>query len=372
MSLKLKRLWCVCSICFLLTGCWDSSEILSLGFVDGVAVEYRKKKNMRLILQVAQPSSDKTSAKYLNISQIGPTIVEVLHRTNSYSDKVLNFTHIHTILMNEELGKSKDFTKILDAFLKNNEFNRTAYMVFTQSSPEKILEDRNSDISTPAVSISTLLQQAHDSLNHPDIITLGEFSKRMLNQSSFLIPRIDITNRKNTLNGSAVISGKKQQLIGWLTPTETRMVTLLKGAKYKSGLPLYINYHGLPIIYQVDNVNANVSSRLHHNQLFFYLDLKLQGKLVENWTTYQQFDLKFINSLEKKINNHVKNKVQSIIFKMQKELQADIVEFSNVAKIQQYPIWLKHKRNWDHYFTQVTIKVEVNSKIKKLSVQDQQ
>ncbi|MGR5989314.1 Ger(x)C family spore germination C-terminal domain-containing protein [Bacillus paranthracis] len=105
--------------------------------------------------------------------------------------------------------------------------------------------------------------------------------------------------KKNTLNGSAVISGKKQQLIGWLTPAETQIVTLLKGAKYKNGMPISINYHGSPIIYQVDNVNTNVSSRLHHNQLFFDLDLKLQGKLVENWTSYQQFDSKFINSLEK-------------------------------------------------------------------------
>ncbi|MGR5992916.1 Ger(x)C family spore germination C-terminal domain-containing protein [Bacillus paranthracis] len=37
-----------------------------------------------------------------------------------------------------------------------------------------------------------------------------------------------------------------------------------------------------------------------------------------------------------------------------------------MAKMQQYPIWRKHKRNWDHYFTQVTIKVKVNSKIKKV------
>ncbi|UIJ69668.1 Ger(x)C family spore germination protein (plasmid) [Bacillus cereus] len=372
MSLKLKQLWCVCSICFLFTGCWDSHEILSLGFVDGVAIEYREAKNIRLILQVAQPSSDKTSAKYLNVSQIGPTIVAALHRATYYSNKLLNFTHVHTILMNEELGKSKDFTKILDAFLKNNEFNRTAYMVFTQSSSEKILENRNSDISTPAVSLATLIQQAHDSLNTPAIITLGEFSKRMLNHSSFLIPRINVSNRKNTLIGSSVISGEKQQLIGWLTPTETQTVTLLTGAKYKSGLPLYINYHGSPIIYQVDNVNVNISSQLHHNQLSFYLDLKLRGKLVENWTTYQQFDLKFLKSLEKKINTHVKNKVQALIFKMQKELHTDIGDFSRVARTQQYPIWEKHKQNWDEYFTQVPIKVKVTSKVQKFSVQDKQ
>lgn len=313
MSLKLTRIWCICSIFFLLTGCWDNHEIVSLGFVDGVAVEYRERKNIRLILQIAQPSSNKTSPKYLNVSQIGSTIVEVLHRITYYSNKLLNFTHIHTILMNEELGKYKGFTKILDAFLKNNEFNRTAYMVVTQSSPEKILDNSNSDIFTPSVSISTLIEQARDSLNHPAIITLSEFSERMLNQSSCLIPRINIINQKNTLNGSAVISGKKQQLIGWLTPAETQIVTLLKGAKYKNGMPISINYHGSPIIYQVDNVKTNVSSRLHHNQLFFDLDLKLQGKLVENWTSYQQFDSKFINSLEKKINNHVKNKVTNNI-----------------------------------------------------------
>ncbi|MBG9612203.1 Ger(x)C family spore germination protein [Bacillus cereus] len=372
MSLKLKQLWYLCSICFLLAGCWDSHEILSLGFVDGIAVQYRTKKDIELILQVAQPSSDKTKAKYLNISQIGPTIVEVLHKTTYYSNKLLNFTHVHTILMNEELGKSKDFTKLLDAFLRNNEFNRTAYMVFTQSSPKKVLENRNSDISTPAVSISTLIQQAHDSLGSPALITLGDFSKKLLNQSSFLIPRINITNQQNTLSGSAVISGKKQKLIGWLTPVETQMVTLLKDTKYKNGLPIYIDYHKSPIIYQIDTVNTNVSSKVHHNQISFYLDLKLQGKLVENWTTYQQFDLKFITSLEKKINNHIKNKIDSIIFKMQKELQTDIGDFSHVAKIQQYPIWKKHKQNWDQYFTNVTIKIRVDSKIKKFSVQDKE
>lgn len=369
--MSLKRLCYICCICFLLTGCWDSHEILSLGFVDGVGIDYRAKKNIRLILQVAQPSSDKTSAKYFNISQLGPTIVEIVHKTTSYSNKLLNFTHVHTILMNERLGKSKDFTKILDAFLKNNEFNRTAYMVFTQSSPEKILEHRNSDISTPAVSISTLIQQAHDSLNNPTIITLGEFSKKMLNRSSFLIPRINITNQKNTLTGSAVISGEKQQLIGWLTPMETQMVTLLTGAKYKNGLPLYINYDGLPIIYQVDNVNVNISSKLN-NKLSFYIDLKLRGELVENWTTYQQFDLKFIKSLEQKINSHIKNKIQTIIFKMQKELHTDIGNFSHVARTQQHSIWIKHKNNWDDYFTQVTFKIKVDSTIEKFSVQDKQ
>ncbi|MBG9616147.1 Ger(x)C family spore germination protein [Bacillus cereus] len=372
MPFKLKRLWFVCIFCIFLTGCWDSHEILSLGFVDGVAVEYKKEKNIQLILQVAKPSSDKTIAKYFNIFQSGPTLMEILHRTTYYSNKLLNFTHIHTIVMNEKLGQSKDFTKILDAFLKNHEFNRTAYMVFTQSSPKKMLENRNFDISTPAVSLSSLIEQSHESLNTSDIITLGEFSKRMLNQSSFLIPKIDVINGKNTLNGSAVISGKQQQLIGELTPTETQMVTLLKGAKYKNGLPLYIHDHGLPIIYQVDNVKTNVSAKLHHNQLYFDLDLKLQGQLVENWTSHQQFDAKFINSLEKKINKHVKNKMQAIIGKMQKEFKADVGDFSHVAKMQQYPIWRKQRRNWDHYFTQVTIKVKVNSKIKKFSVQDKQ
>ncbi|MCY9341012.1 spore gernimation protein GerC, partial [Bacillus haynesii] len=56
----------------------------------------------------------------------------------------------------------------------------------------------------------------------------------------------------------------------------------------------------------------------------------------------------------------VKQLVEQITEKMQKEYKADLAGFGDEVRIQYPSLWRKLKKNWDEVFTEIPIQYDVN------------
>ena len=71
-----------------------------------------------------------------------------------------------------------------------------------------------------------------------------------------------------------------------------------------------------------------------------------------------------INSLERRKATVIKNEIEQVLKKVQKEYKTDIFGFAKVLK-ENYPdIWEKIEDDWKTIFPEIEVKIEVETKIK--------
>lgn len=177
-----------------------------------------------------------------------------------------------------------------------------------------------------------------------------------------------IESKQETENKGLIFLGtavfKDDRLIGYLDDVETMGLNWMTN-KMKNCIIVIpgIKDNNKKISIQIKTAKTEIEVELIDNNYLFNIKVNASG-IINETEEYIDFsnDENFIK-LQNEVNKIIKEQIEKVINKQQKQLQSDIFGFGLILN-QKYPDeWDKLKDNWDNVFINVEYSIEVDFKV---------
>lgn len=376
-----KHLRWLCSLLgvmlLFLTGCWDRVEIEERGFILAIAIDtIEEGKKLSIVQQLALPSGLQGSASgggggggqkpYLNITQEGSSVVEILSDTVNKLSRVPYYQHNRVIIISQELAQTPALLRdILDPFLRDEEMRRGVRVLISEGPAKAILEIATPVEALPAKFIDLQSDNVTNSLKMAKPVHIGNIQQFMMRRQSFGLQKIVGKGEEILINGMAIFHGDDATLVGFLSPDETVGVNFITG-KVEGGI-MRINQNDekfvaieiLDFKHQIE-VDTSDKERITFN---IHIEAETQGaQLTEDIDTQ---NAKEITKLEEQFGKEIERIVMEVAEKLQQEYKADVLGLGERVRISNYQLWQQIKDDWDrgrNFFSksEIQVKAEVN------------
>jgi len=368
----MKKLLIVLLTLFL-TACWDYRELNEYAIVTGMAIdEVDNKYEVSLLLSNGKKQEDnKTQIKIYSGS--GKTISEAIKNISLTMPKKIYLNHLAIIIVSDKIAK-KGVTPILDYLLREPQSYQNFNIVFSKDAKAK-------DI----LSIINPLSD-YPSQNINEIIKINEKEQGRITNSSFnkLIATILLKGKHPIVNSIIILGNKsngvkKEEVENSITSAYTKLDTIgiFKNDKLidwstvdeSIGINLLLNdvkniYLEIPcqnnyITITTDKIKSKKT--IQKNKIKTVINIR--GNINEVGCNIDINDSNEINKIEKETKKILYNYIEKAIIKA-KNLETDIFGFGNLI-YKKYPKFFESINNWDSYFKELDIEVELNFKINK-------
>ncbi|MGI6165695.1 MAG: Ger(x)C family spore germination protein, partial [Limnochordia bacterium] len=252
MSIRTRRLVLVVLILMMfLTSCWNRREIETLGFVLAVGVDKAAEEGkIMLSVQIAKPfalagPSVVAERPFWLVSSTGYTVFEAIRNFLSQSPRRPFWAHNRFILIGEELAR-EGIMEIIDLFARDGESRRTVQVVIVKGA-------KAVDLLQAEFELERLPSEGAQGILLGSLAGLGTTVGTELNDLLQMLelpgmepvalraeivdrpPDVDLRGqlKRDVISTSARLSGaavfKKDKLVGWLGPKQTRGLLWIKG-----------------------------------------------------------------------------------------------------------------------------------------------
>jgi spore germination protein KC len=346
------------------TGCWDRTEINDLAFVMGSSLDITDNGKLLSSLQIAIPTvagQVGQQKKFIVISGVGNSLLEVGHKIQQKSSRRLFFSHRSMIFIGEKLAKH-GIKHILDYYGRDPKNRlRTYIMVAKGGKGKDVLE-----VQYPFESVPSEASREMQVLGAGLGVTMRDFYMASSGEGGGSVMGVIETqgekgkeNQLFKMAGAAVF--KDYKLIGFLNENETTILQWItdKLKFWKTSFHLPQGYVGMHIV----STKRIMKPEIEGNKIKFHLYLEGEGSIMENNTSLDLSQPKDLDLVRKSLEKTVKKRVQILISSVQKKKKTDIFGFGQMIHQNEPKYWNKIKKDWEKRFTQTEVTVDVNLKI---------
>jgi spore germination protein len=377
------------------TGCWDRREIEELGFVVGIAIdspgnnnpadktdhtEYGSRGNPPIVItqQYAIPKalaggekgSSSKKLPYANISVEGSSITRIIENFNNVVGRTPDYDHLKVIIISDEVSRSFNLYKLLNALLRHPEMVRTVKIFISEGNARSVLDIASQTEDLPAFNLNMVSRNIKEASNMAPSTLFGEISKKMAAGVSFNLQRVAVHRDIVDVSGTAVVKSGENKLTGWLDEDETEGFNWLTGKTNGGALQTVDDRTGQTIVFRINRVVSKIKPAASDSQISFNVKVELEGGIAEDWLlSADAFNQEFIERLEKAFEKALINRIAKTLDKMQKELKVDTAGFGKQLSIKYPEVWNEVENNWDEQFSRVPIDVSVKIDIREFGRQ---
>lgn len=383
----IKKLLFSFLILIMLTSCWDLAEIEQIGFVLALAIDplteeelekyesqFKKEMNLKpaqltkTTFQIVIPGAITDEfgfeeVPFFNIRSVGRTNFKTIRHIAARRSRRLNFEHLKAIIIHEDLARNGNIGKVIDLYNRDHEMRRTTLVYVSKGNGFEVLQSKLPLEMMPAISIKMIQENfpAHNGMPLPK--TIGELATCVLDEKSYIVPRITPAKGQDfVISGAGVFSDKSDALIGWLGEVDMAGYNLIRGEAENAIVEATLDDH--LFVFEIDQMDTAVEYEYKDGQDHLKLEVKLEGFLTESWLEdIDESEQEDIEKVEAAIEEEIVRICNKIVEKMQEEFHADIFDFYKMIKRKNYARWKEIEDDWDGedgYFSNAVI--EINSK----------
>lgn len=375
-----------CSVVMLLTGCWDQINIEERGFVVGSAIdlgdtaERKGEINIMLTNQLIVPAGLGTPATgsgqkkaYTNLTGSGESMFKIIRKMSTQTSRALYFEHLKILVISEEVAKKPNLiASLLDLYIRDQEMRRGIKVLVSEGKAKNILEIEQKTEKYPVKFINMTIENSEKSLEVIKPVSIGRLHGFLLNNNSYVLPRVLPTDKGMEDRGVAVFHGTNNKMVGTLNGRETRGLNLIKEKNHNGIIKFETENHLMvfEITTTKSSINVDVKSP---GDINISIDISAEGSIGEMFGSRSLLEKKYITEIEKEVSEEIVQIVKETVEKAQKELNADIFGISGVLNQKHYDVWQKIKNDWEQgedYFSSSNIQVTANTKIRGIGVTD--
>ncbi|RNB90421.1 Ger(x)C family spore germination protein [Brevibacillus fluminis] len=357
-------------LAFFLTGCWGQREIENIGLVIGLALDKGngpgKIQLTQQIVNTITGHKQLETTDFYNLTTQGKTLFEAIRHTSNSTDRVPYYMHLKIVIISDQLATHYDFMELTSLLQRDHEIRRTVKVLFAQGSAKAILEKVSEKKEIPALNIWGVAKNDFKSSQMPRVVTLNDLEVNFTNSTSLLAQTITTVPSDVLIRGSAVVSGKKRKVVGWLNANETTGINLILGTDIGSRGG-YITVPGQgkikELVYEIRSVKTKIKPIVDGSNIMFAIGIETEGKIVEFRGDTDLFDQNAIHNADSKLEGEIKRLVMEALVKTKDVYKTDVAMFGQQLKITHYERWKKYRDNWDEQFskcnTQVTVKAYI-------------
>lgn len=373
------------------TGCWDMREINEIGIVEAVGIDFSSDANKYVItVQVVNPeesdSSNKkggSSGSFWVGSAEGSTIFEAVRNLGRISSRRITWSHNSFVILGESFVEN-DITPAIDFFTHNPELRmKTTVAVSKGNAKEYIASKAGLENLTgislanmgrfsvlPAVSIKSEMLTLNSEFS-------SDYSQLLIMGVNFRKSVLPSDNNTIVLEGAAVF--KKNKMIGWLSPEETRGLAWVLNNNKGTVVTLFdintavdSNIQHKNVSIETKNVKTKVTSKIKDGIPYITISIKGNGNIVEQDGTTKLSITEFEKGIEASLNKEITREIEIGVDKVQKYYESDVLGFAQTVRVQNNDAWQGGlKDEWQKTFPLIPVKIDVYISVNSNTVKQQ-
>lgn len=368
-----------------LTGCWDQTNIEEHGFVIGTAVDFADgdtsdKRTLAMTNQIVSPgdlgtpeNGSSQQAPYINLTTTGESLFDISRKMMKEISRAPYYEHLRFVIISEEVARDPEvFASILDVFIRNRQMRRGIKVVIAEGEAKSILEIDPKPEKLPVMYIDMITDNAYASMDMIEPVTLGKLHSYLLNESSYVLPRVRVHEDHVDYNKVAVFNGKKDQMVGDLNNLETVGMHLIKGDMNGGSIKFELEEHTM--VFEIERSKSSIKTEPQHPEdMDIFINIKTEGNLAEMYGSKTLLNPSYLADIEAKIGKQIEDYTNQAIKKAQDEYELDVLDINQVLKVKHPKFWKEIKNNWENgenYFANSRIHVSVDVNIRETGATD--
>lgn len=379
----------------LVAGCWDNWEIEERGLVLGLGLDLASEESVRDFPGLEGSISDvKDSRPYAltfqlpipaafgggngggggeegfwNLTSTFPgSAQEIRGLAATRSSRKLYFEHLQVMVIGQELARH-GFYPVLDRFLRDREARRQVQVYVSEGLAKDVLAVKPKGEKINATYLSTLVQNSDVASRIAPAMDLGQISRRIHENASYVIPRVTAAGDEVKLAGGGLLRGDR--LVGWLGEEEIAIYRWIINQVEGGAVTFSSEEQGMNLVdaYSPVTTMSSIRPRLHNGEMQILVKIKSEGDLVEK---QQPADILVAGNLQQiraAVEKEVEKRVKLLVEKVQREFQLDIFGFGEEINRRYPKVWNEIKDRWEEeIFPVVPVEVQVDLDIRRIGV----
>lgn len=347
----------------LLIGCWNYRELNSLYIVAGLAVDKADNAGMFEITVEAVNMKDtdfQPNIQSYKIERIGDAIFDSIREMIRISSKHLYWGHATTLVVSGDVAKDS-IMPTLDLIARDPE-TRMAMDIFIskEKTAKELLNTQSFATDIRSYELNTMVNESKNLIAVPEKKVYELINDLALPKTHSVLPavEVDIVDGKltNVLSGGAVFN--KDKLVGFLNDEDILPYLFIKN-EVKGGL-INVKVEELPrdtAILEIFNSKTKLKPNYNENDISFDIDIYTEVNIGELNTEIDYISEPGRDILKKLTENKLKNEIEAVIEKMQKQFGLDIFGFGNVIRQRNPQLWKTIEKDWDSIFKDLDVNV---------------
>lgn len=384
MNNRIRKLMVFLSVFLIMitaTGCWSYRDVTEISFAAAAGLDKTDDNKIELTVQLVKPSAIKGGRKegcgggkekaVWVISDRGDTAYEAVRNLLTTANRRILYSHVQLMVIGEKLAR-EGVTDVLDLFERTHETNRKADVVIAKgATAREILEAESQLEDIPAVHIAEIIKNGMFVAKMKRVI-LVDFLKEIESPGKDpVVSRIEVVNKEEKLyirdmkvEGAAAF--KKDKLVGWLDPTETRGLLFVEN-KVRSGIinipnPLDRNKK---VAVRMMRSSGKKDVRVRDGKLVFIIDIKEEGDLADQQGSGDLTTPEMVGKLQEETEKAIEKEIRDAAQVAQKKYKCDIFGFGEVVHRKYLDYWKQVKDNWEEEFSRIPVEIKVVSRIRR-------
>lgn len=368
------------------TGCWDQVNIEDHGFVLGIGIDMADDdsagdKTLAATNQMVSPSDIPTATSegtdrnpYINLTLTGDSLFTISKNMAKEVSRVPFYEHAKLIFVSEEVAENPEvFGSMLDVFIRDVELRRGIKVLITEDKTKDILSIDPEPEQLPVMYVDMITENSSKLLGGADTVDLGDLHSYLLNDSSYVIPKIFTTKDRVAYKGMAVFDGHKDEMIGSINRRETKGLNLIKGEVEGGVIKFKVENHTMSYELRRSKSKVKINSKEDPKNMAISIEIDVEGDLAEMYGSKKLLDAAYLKEIEDSIAEEINKMVNETIEKAQKEFKLDILDIDKALKRKHFNVWKKIRKNWekgDNYFSTSQIDVLADVRVRETGATD--
>ena len=355
------------------TGCWNYKEIDKMTIVAGAAVDKGKNGQYMVTVEIVQISGGKDTKKTSKtITMEGKTIFDAARNEISLSGKKLYWGHSKVIILSKEIA-SEGVRKALEWYNRDAETREDVHILISEeASAKEIFDGQGTTDDIKSFTLDEMLSNQVGLSKAPvtDILLFDIES-----QTKGMSPIIPAVNLKQTdgkmvpqIMGTAIV--KNDKLVGFLNGEETKDLYFIRD-DIKGGLlieEMQSNDGTTFVSLEIFKNKTKMTPVIEGKNIKINLNIDTIVALAETDSKQNFIDEAGRIKLEKSMENTLKERIESLIKKIQSEYVADIFRFGAKLQEDKNEVWDDVGNNWEQIFKDLDVTVKITMHIKNSAV----
>ncbi|MDT9027812.1 Ger(x)C family spore germination protein [Rossellomorea yichunensis] len=346
---------------FLLTGCWDQSQIKDIRIINGVSFDTAEETDKILgtvrAINIRGSGGGKFEIKDEFYTSEKETVAQIEMDLQNKVSGNMEVEKSFIIIVGDELAKTKGISSLLEPIYRSVKGNISSQMVISEGKGDEILSLKEKE-SPIAFEINNLLLGGTTDTTIPKETIFTVWNDISDKTTDAFLPYIK-KDKENKLKmaGTALFNGDK--FTGYtLTDIQTTLLLLLRN-ELESRAKLTIEAEELsqPFTLDIQNVKTKMDVTKENGKVTCIIKSDLDAKILSYYENNTSTD---INKLKQLASKELTKKVEELT-DLLIQAESDALGIAKEISTKYYDTW--NPETWKQEYQQVEIKPNVNVEI---------
>ncbi len=371
------------------SGCWDKVEIDERAFITAIGYDKYEEDDRSNEERLEKETQENPINRYIRTATY-PNVALIagkqegepffIYSTTSISwaegrrqvalrdNKNYDTNHLKAMIFSEELAKDETlFREIFDTFQRSAFLNRKLHFFVTPNKAQDILMTDTGKNMDVGLYIEELMEKEI----RPTRAARSDMGNIIidLNESNgALAPRIVKSKDRLKVSGAGIL--KDNTIVGALGELETRNALILKGENKVVDYTIKVDGKFL-VVNQTDLQTEMKAYEDKEGKIHVNFTISAEGDIIQHYfeTPEKAFDAKYIDRVNKKMNEVISKELEDLFEKIQKDFEVDIFKVGEHLRKFQPDTWEKIKEDWDEIYPKAKVKVDFQMNVRRVGIE---